>query len=291
MLVLMTGCTTLGPKEGSGNYPLEVTDSFEREVTIPKLPERIVSLAPSNTEILFALGLGEKVVGITDFCNYPEETADIDKIGSYGSPDAEKVIAAKPDLVVADSQDKDLTEQLTTAGIPVIAIRADNISGLYENIEVIGKATAAEKAATELVDAMRQRIEAVEKKVKDVAEADRPLVFYEVWHDPPMAAGPDTFIDNIITAAGGRNVMADAETQWPQVDLEVLISKDPQVLLLGHSGQDAAAAKARSNWQTISAIKNDAIYELDEDLFNRPGPRVADAVEELAKLLYPDLFK
>lgn len=291
--VLLTAVGCKGPTTPTVNgnsYPLVLTDSFDREVTIPKQPETIVSLAPSSTEILFALGLGDKVIGVTEVCDYPKEALAIEKMGGFQGVNVERIVAAKPDLIVADSlTTKEVVEQLTSLGFPVLAIRAATIEEMLGHIELIGKAANVAAAADELIAGLRGRLAAVQDRVKDVAE--RPLVFYEVWHDALMSTGPNTFIHDAIVAAGGTNATADATTDWPEVDLEVLISKNPEVVLLGHEGQESADVKARANWQTIAAVINDKIYAINPDLFSRPGPRLIDAVEEIAKLLHPNLFE
>lgn len=293
--VLLTASGCKGPTIPSANgntYPLVLTDSFEREITIPKQPETIVSLAPSSTEILFALGLGDKLIGVTEVCDYPEEALAIEKMGGFQGVDVEKIVAAKPDLIIADSlTTKEVVEQLTSLGFPVLAIRAANIEEMLGHIELIGKAANVGTAADELTASLRGRLAEVSERIKDVGDNDRPLVFYEVWHDALMSTGPNTFIHDAIVAAGGRNATADATTDWPEIDLEVLINKNPEVVLLGHEGQEPADVKARANWQTITAVINDRIYAINPDLFSRPGPRLIDAVEEIAKLLHPDLFE
>lgn len=292
VLAMVTGCKGPVTQPQGSSYPLQFTDSFAREVTIPKEPETIVSLAPSTTEILFALGLEEKIVGVTEVCDYPEAAKAIEKMGGFQGVNVEKIVAAKPDLIIADSlTTKEVVEQLASLGFPVLAIRAENIDEVLEHIELIGKATNNVTEADQLCADLRGRLDAVTAKIKDVAESERPLVFYEVWHDALMSAGPNTFINNILTAAGGKNAMADATTDWPEVDLEQLITKNPEIIVLGHDGQQPEDVKARANWQTIAAVQNERIFAVNPDTINRPGPRVIDAVEELAKIFYPNLFK
>mgnify|MGYP000893316637 CR=1 FL=1 len=293
LMLALAGCkgpTT--PVANGDSYPLVLTDSFGREVNIPKQPETIVSLSPSSTEILFALGLGDKVIGVTDACDYPEEALAIEKMGGYQGVNVEGIVAAKPDLIIADSlTTKEVVEQLASLGLPVLAIRATTLEEMLGHIELIGKAANVTAAAEELTAALRGRLAAVSDRIKDIPDSERPLVFYEVWHDALMSAGPNTFISDAIVKAGGRNMAADASTDWPMIDLELLLTKNPEVVLIGHDAQGPADVKARSNWQTVAAVINDQVYSVNPDLFSRPGPRLVDAVEEMAKLLYPDLFK
>lgn len=293
VLLTLVGCKApTTPQVAGSSYPLVLTDSFDRQVTISEQPETFVSLAPSSTEILFALGLGEKVIGVTDACDYPEEAKAIEKMGGFQGVDVEKIVAAQPDLIIADSlTTKEVVEQLEDLGFAVLAIRATTIEEMLGHIDLIGKAANIGDTAEELIASLRARVSAVNEKTKDIADAERPLVFYEVWHDALMSVGPNTFIHDVIVSAGGRNVMADATTDWPMVDLELLISQNPEVVLLGHEGQTEADVKARANWQTIDAVINDRVHAVNADLFGRPGPRLVDAVEEVAKLLHPGLFE
>ncbi len=292
VLLTLSGCKAPTTPQANGEtYPLVLTDSFGREVTIPEQPESIVSLAPSSTEILFALDLGDKVIGVTEVCDYPQEALAIEKMGGFQGVDVEKIIAADPDLIIADSlTTKEVVEQLESLGFPVLAIRAASVEEVLEHIELIGKAANVNEKADEVIAGLRARIDAVSQKVQDINEEDRPLVFYEVWHDALMSVGPNTFIHDVIEIAGGRSATADATTDWPVVDLENLLASNPDVLILGHGGQTPEEAKARPNWQSVNAVKNDRVYTINPDLFSRPGPRLVDALEELAKLLHPDLF-
>lgn len=292
MLLTLSGCQTPTQQQTQGDtYPMLLTDSFGREVTIPKQPERIVSLAPSSTEILFALGLGDKVIGVTDVCDYPEEALAIEKMGGFQGVNVEKIVAANPDLIIADSlTTKEVVEQLESFGFPVLAIRAVSVEEMLQHIELIGRAANVKAKAEEVIAGLRGRVEAISQRVKDIPDDERPLVFYEVWYDALMSVGPNTFIHDVIELAGGKSVTADATTDWPVVDLEVLLAKNPEVVILGHTGQTPEQVKARVNWQTVDAVKNNQVYTINPDLFSRPGPRLVDALEEVAKILHPNLF-
>lgn len=292
MITLLVGCQKpIVEKEGI-DYPLTLTDSFDRQVTIAAEPQSIVSLAPSSTEMLFALGLGDKVIGVTDACDYPEAALAIEKMGGYQGVNVEKIVAAEPGLIIADSlTTKEVVEQLASLGLPVLAIKAETVEDVLANFTLIGKAANVTADAAELNASLQARLDAVATKIDAITDADRPLVFYEVWHDSLMSAGPDTFIGHIVTAAGGENAMADAATDWPELDLEILIGKNPDIVLLGHDAESPAEVLVRPNWQTIAAVKDERVFAMNPDIFNRPGPRIVDAVETLAKILHPDLFE
>jgi iron complex transport system substrate-binding protein len=294
LVMMLSGCSSSSSGQGgaSGVYPMTIQDSYERQVTVAKLPERIISLAPSNTEILFALGLGDRIVGVTDACNYPPEAQLLEKVSSYQGPNMEKIVAANPDLILADSlTGKEVVEQLAAAGFPVMAVRSDNIPQLESNIRLIGQLTQSESQADQLVNSMDARLQRIDERIASIPEAERVTVFYEVWNEPLMSAGPNSFVSALISAAGGKSVTDDALSDWPTVEMESLIIKNPQVIILGHGAETPEQVQQRTVWQTIAAVEDGRVYTVDPDIFNRPSPRLVDAVEELAKLLYPELFK
>ena len=276
--------------------PVSVVDDAGRTVEIAKAPQRLVSLAPSNTEILFALGLGDKVVGVTDFCDYPEEAKAIEKVGGI-EPNLEKIVDLDPDLVLAIGGSPAQVEKATEMGkldLTVLVLEPGDIEGIMANIELVGKAVGAEKEASELVAQMRKRFDDITAKAKG-AES-KPKVFFELdATDPskPYTPGPGSFIDALITLAGGSNVGAGAKMQWAQLSTEEIIAQDPEVIVLGDAnyGVTAEMVKERPGWSVITAVKNDAIYPIDDVLVSRPGPRIIDGLEALARIIHPELFE
>jgi iron complex transport system substrate-binding protein len=275
-------------------YPLTVKDQMGRDVTIEKLPERIISLAPSNTEILFALGLGEKVVGVTDYCDYPDEAKTKEKIGGFADPNMEKVISLKPDLVLATGMHQKPVEQLEKLNVPVIVLNPGNIQGMLNSIEIIGTATGRLVQAKELVNSLKARINNVEGRVAGLVEKQRLKVYYEVWPSPYTTAGPGTFVNDIIEKAGGQNIAADADKQYPQYSQEMIIAKNPDIIIFSHHGstrQSADDILKRPGWENISAIKNKKVFYVDEDIVQRATPRLVDGLERFAEIIHPELFK
>jgi len=276
--------------------PVSVVDDAGRTVEIAKAPQRLVSLAPSNTEILFALGLGDKVVGVTDFCDYPEEAKAIEKVGGI-EPNLEKIVDLDPDLVLAIGGSPAQVEKATEMeklDLTVLVLEPGDIEGIMANIELVGKAVGAEKEASELVAQMRKRFDDITAKAKG-AES-KPKVFFELdATDPskPYTPGPGSFIDALITLAGGSNVGAGAKMQWAQLSTEEIIAQDPEVIVLGDAnyGVTAEMVKERPGWSVITAVKNDAIYPIDDVLVSRPGPRIIDGLEALARIIHPELFE
>jgi iron complex transport system substrate-binding protein len=277
-------------------FPMTITDGAGREVTLEATPERIISLSPSNTEILFAVGAGDSVVGDTDYCNYPEEAAGLQKVGGYSadSISIETIVSLDPDLVLADASGQEtIIEALERSNIPVIAVKSSSFEDVYANIEMIGTASGHKDEATALVDEMKARVAAVTEKIKDIPEADRPTVFWEVWDEPLMTIGPNTFTSQTIEMAGGVNIFADLSEDYPPVSDEEVVNRNPDFIM----GPDSMGEKlttselaSRPGWDKINAVINNHIVLLDGDISSRPGPRIVDALETIAKALYPDLF-
>lgn len=273
---------------------LIVTDDLGREVTITKQPERIISLAPSNTEILFALGLGEKVVGITNVCNYPSQTEEKEKIGDYNNPNLEKIIELEPDLILASHGNPvKLINQLEELNHTVIGLSPKNIDGIISSITMVGNITANDEEAAGLTEEMKKRMEAVLSGISSLAEDNRPRVLYVVWYKPLWTAGSETFIDELIQKAGGVNIAGEL-SGWPQISLETVIEKNPQVIIVGSSEDQPELIEAVKNESTLhetDAFKYNRIYTIDTDIVSRTGPRIVDALEEMAKIIHPEIFK
>lgn len=287
LVVSLSGCSIIS----RGAQDITVIDDMGREISLAKSPERIVSLGPTNTEFLFALGLGEKVVGVTDICNYPPEAATKAKVGGFGKPSIESIVSLKPDLVVAASLHKEVVEQLMALGTPVIVLNAQTIDDILKNADLLGEATGATKAAADVKQHITSLLTQVDDKVKSLSEKDRPVVYYEVWHDPIMTAGPNTFINELITRAGGTNLAANAQANYPTYSLEELLARQPEVMFYGHAVETVDQIVVRTNWGSIPAIVSHRVYLVDEDLVLRAGPRIGEGLLELAKHLHPELWK
>jgi len=273
-------------------FPLTITDDLSNEVTIEAEPQRIVSMAPNHTQILYALGLGDRVVGVTEYCNYPPEAQEKPKVGGFSNIDLEQVVGLDPDLVLGTSLHAQSVEPaLVERGLKVVLINPETVEDVLERIVLVGRVTGREGAAVALSAELRGRIEATMEKVQGAE--NNPRVYWELSNDL-YTAGPGSFIDDLIVRAGGINIAADAKEQWPQLNLEALILADPEVIVLADHpyGETAEGVKARPGWADISAVKNDRIVEvLDDDLVSQPGPRVAEALEFVAKVLHPELFE
>lgn len=275
---------------------ISLVDGLGRQVSLPAPAERVVSLAPSNTELLFAVGAGDQVVGRDPYSDYPAEAASVTDIGdTFVDLNTELIVSLEPDLVLAaEITPPEQVAQLEQLGIPVFWLaNPTDLEGVYTNVEIVGQLTGHTEDAAVVSDGLRARAEAVTIPVSGVSE--RPVVFYEVdgLSDPnaPFTAGTDTFIDLIITEAGGTNA-AGAVSGYIAMSVEELLVQDPDVILLGDSiyGATVEAVAERAGWSSLSAVQNGAVYPFDDNLMSRPGPRLIDALEQLAQLLHPDLF-
>ncbi|MGB8981483.1 MAG: cobalamin-binding protein [Anaerolineales bacterium] len=274
-------------------------DGLGREVKLTGFAQRVVSLAPSNTEILFAIGAGDQVVGRDEFSNYPPEAETLAKVGgSMGQYSPEAILALEPDLVLAaEINPPELVKQLEDLGLTVFYLKnPTTLDEMYGNLQQVATMTGHEAETETLVEGLKARVAAVDEKIATVTE--KPVVFYEIDASDaskPFTYGPGTFGDLLIERAGGVNfsTVAGVTDPYPQVSLEQIVASNPDVIVLGDSiwGITAEAVKARAGWGTIAAVQEDQIFPFDDNLISRPGPRLVDGLEQLAKLLHPDVFK
>ena len=277
-------------------YPLTFVDGMGREVVLPGSAQRIVSIAPSNTEILFAIGAGDQIVGRDEVSDYPPEALAIASIGStYGELNTEAILALEPDLVLAATiTSPEQVQTLEVLGIPVFLLaNPEDFSGLLENIKIVGILTGHETEAEALAAGLHERIEVVTQKA---ADAGLVSVFYEVdGTDPtaPWTTGAGTFQDVLIGLVGGENIAADI-AGWGQMSLEEIVTRDPQVVIFGEGPWVPTTVESysdRSGWGEIAAVVDGRVYGIDTNLVDRPGPRLVDALEEMALMIHPELFE
>jgi iron complex transport system substrate-binding protein len=280
------------PQEELPTFPITVTDDLGRKVTISKLPQRIVSLAPSVTEMLFALGLDDRIVGTTDYCDYPEAAKSKTRVSGYSTPDLEKIVAVQPDLILAESiHENTVLPALEKLGLPVFVTFATSIDVILHDITVIGQVTGKSKAAQKLASDMTKQINAVTSKTSALAAKDRPGVLYVVWFNPIWTMGAKTFTDDLIAKAGGTNVFSADFEKARVVSLEAVVTKNPQVILVSAMATTYNNIKKETRLATVDAIKNNRVYKItDSNLIERPGPRIVQGLEEVAKLIHPEIF-
>ncbi len=263
---------------------ITVTDDFGRNVTLNGVPARIISLSPSNTEILFAIGAGDRVVGVTEYCNYPPAAKTRPKVGGVSTVSIEKVVALNPDIVIGCSiNGKDTFERLEELGIPILGLNPKNISGILADIKLVGRVTGEERNATDLVAAIDSRLDAIRAKARAMRgsqQAAAPTVFYDIGGF--YTAGNDTFVNEIIETAGGRNIAAD-KTGYFQMSIEELIAKNPQVIIcdrgMGSMSKAYEEIMSDDRLKIVDAVRNNRVYLIDGDIIDRPGPRIVNAAE------------
>ncbi len=275
---------------------ITLTDGLGREVKLDGPAQHIVSLAPSNTEILFAIGAGSQVVGRDQLSDFPEAAKSVKDIGStFDTLNTELIVSLKPDLVIAaEINPAAQVKQLEGLGLKVYYLKnPTTLEEMYHNVEIVAQMTGHETEAATLIDSLKARVAAVDAKIAPISS--RPSVFYELdATDPakPYTAGKGTFITQLIERAGGHNVAADIDG-YPQLSLEQVVADDPAFIILGDAayGVTPETIAARPGWDKLSAVKNKKIFPFDDNLVSRPGPRLVDALEQLAKLLRPELFQ
>ena len=267
------------------------TDDAGRQIKLNGVPQRIVSLSPAVTETLYAIGAGDKVVGVTDFCNYPAAALQKPKVGGFADINMETVISLSPDLVVAATLHiPRIVPALEKFNIPVVINDPQTIIDVVKNIRFTGRVTGLEKQADSLAAELETKYKHITEKITGQI---RPTVFWEL-SDDFWTAGPGSFINDLINQAGGKNIAAGTKAPWAQLSAEIIIGEDPDyVFLADHPyGADIVSAGKRPGWEQLSAVKKKHIIEIqDVNLISRPGPRVMEALEYIARILHPEAFK
>lgn len=294
--LLLTACAPTAPAPVTASTGIHLTDGLGREVNLPGPAQRVISLAPSNTEILFAIGAGPQVVGRDHLSDYPEAAKTVTDIGStYEALNTEQIVALKPDLILAaEVNTPEQVKSLESLGLTVYYLKNPaTLEEMYGNLEIAAQLTGHISEAASLIDALKARVAAVDARIAPISS--RPSVFYEMdATDPakPYTAGKGTFITLLIERAGGHNIAADLDG-YPQLSLEQIVASNPDFIILGDAayGTSPASVAARPGWADLSAVKNNHVVAFDDNLVSRPGPRLVDALETLAKILHPGLFQ
>ena len=270
----------------------QVTDQVGRILEVPDNPARVIALAPSITEIIYDLGQEERLVGVTQYSTYPPEAESLPRVGSYVRLDIEKIVALKPDLCFAtkDGNPKHIVDKIVSLGIPVYVINPRNLQQIMDTITRLGSLLHSEQAAAGLVSDMAKRIGQVQAHVKKGGH--RPRVFFQIDAEPLFSAGTDTFIHELIELAGGINTTA-GEVSYPRYSWEDIIGLQPDIVLISSMAGGLAPEYLLNSWKKwnlLSAVKNDRIFVVDAELFDRPTPRLIDGLELIAAIIHPELF-
>jgi iron complex transport system substrate-binding protein len=288
------------PTTSPSAFPITLTDDYNNTLSITAYPQRIVSLAPANTQILFAVGAGNQVVGVTDYDKYPYnfsawiEAGNMTSIGNYYQPPIEPIVALNPDLILASLGSSDAADQLRALGYNVLTLNPTGLNGIMQNMLTVGKATGHETQAESAVNSMQQRIDVVVNGVR--AATTKPRVYHEIWSDPYMSVGKGTFVDEVIRLAGGQNIFENATDAYPVVSSEAIITENPDIMVFPtQMGVESfwgnyTTVSARPGWSNINAIANNKMYTVSGDIIDEPGPRQVDSLEILAKIIHPEIF-
>ncbi|MDH3973974.1 MAG: cobalamin-binding protein [Deltaproteobacteria bacterium] len=267
------------------------TDEMGRRVEVKPNPSRIVSLAPHLTEILFDLGLGKQIVGVTLYSNYPEEAKTKARVGSYVKLNLEKIVSLSPDLVIAtaDGNPKVVVERLTSLGIPVFVINTKGISDIYGNIISIGEVTGRPKEGRIVSMKLRERIKGITDLLKGLRKRK---VFFQLGANPLYTASAGTFTDDLITLAGGINIAGEEKVRYPVYSMEEVLKRNPEVIfsVLMGSEEGKSVKPLWEKWKTIEAVKKGQIYDIEPDITNRASSRIADGLDAIARKLHPEAF-
>ena len=304
LAVLLAGCGqssengSTGGSSGAGGgttvaaaFPVTIKDSLGRTVEIKEEPERIGSMVPSVTETIFAVGAGNRVVGVSTADDYPQQVESIEKIGDYQQVNAEKIASLNTDLLFLsfDSTTKEQAKDLEKkTGAKVLIINPTTVDEAIKSIGTVGKAVGNTEKAQVVEERLQSELNQIQSKVNGLPE---PTLFYEVGYDPLFTVGPGSFINDAIKIAGGKNVAADAQQAYPQYPVEKLLQDDPEYYLAGKSsGATVESIESRQPYSSLRAVQQNKVFVINDDLVNRPGPRIVEGVREIAETIHPEAF-
>lgn len=272
--------------------PRTFVDDTGRKLFLAEIPRRIVSLAPSVTEMLYALGAGDRIVGVTQLCDYPPEAVGKPKVG-HQAANLETVVALKPDVIIAPQGflSSEVLEQVERLKIPLMLLRAQTVDDILGQLITLGRLVDRQKAAIEVVTTLRARLQAVKAVLTGRA---RTRVLYVLSMEPLITVGPETFLHHVIELAGGANIASDAQTDYPRLSMETVLVRNPEVLVFPSGDQEGIAESDRDwwrRWPMLSAVQSGRLVEMPSVLLDRPGPRLIDGLERLARALHPDAYR
>lgn len=285
LAVLLVSASSCSNRESKTTYVKTVSDELGRSVKVPVHPERIVSLAPSITEVLFALGAGDRVAGVTSYCDYPPEAREKTPVGDTLKPSVEKIVALKADLVIVStaSQIEASFRKMDELGIPVYVTNPRSVDGVLESINALGELIDSGDRAKQLSGELRGRIAAVETRV---ANANRPRILVLLGTEPLISVGAGSFVTDLINRAGAQSISSDDNADYPQYSIETVIAKQPEIILLQSGGTELTPRLLQT-----PAGRSNRVYHIDDDLLLRPGPRIIDGLEQLALKVHPEIFE
>ena len=293
LIVMVVPLLALSLSTGAAAAGEKVTDLLGREMTVVENPQRIVALAPSITEIVYALGQEARLVGVTQYSDYPEAAAQLPKVGSYVHLDLERIVSLQPDLCIGvkDGNPKDVVDRLDDLQVPVFVVNPRDLQSVLQTLTAIGGLLQVRDRADAIVSGMQSRIEAVERAVS--TSEKRPSVFFQIGVSPIVSVGTHTFINELIVKAGGRNLAA-GEVAYPRYSREQVLGMAPDVIVITSMARHAVFEQVLAEWKQwphIPAVRDGRIFMQDSNLFDRPTPRLVDGLELLAGMIHPELFE
>ncbi len=273
------------------SFTNQVTDEIGRSINISPSPQRIVSLAPGITEILYALNLADKIVGVTSFCNWPSSALQKQRIGGFINPSIEQIVSLKPDLIIAtaDGNRPDTVRQLERIGLPVYVTNPSDTRGILRSIKHLGEITARKNTAATLVQNLQKRLSNIEAQIR---HKSRPRVFFQIGLEPLITIGGRTLINEVIERAGGVNIASNDTARYPRYSPEGIMGGSPDIILFAPMANDKEFIAVKNFWQKyeeVPAVKNNRIYPIDTDLISRASPRIVDAIETMALIFHPEI--
>ena len=300
VLVLVIGGSTFGlgmlimnlitPETAPPNTHLFI-DSMNRQVYVPDAPQRIVSMAPSATETIFALGAEDKLVGVTDYCNYPTDAVNITSIGGFSTPDLETIAILNPDLIIAIRWNAETVTQLENQGYAIVIILGESLDDIIENVGVIGNLVNERTKGVYLMGNMSYHMEIITNKTNTLNYSQIVDCYFEVWESPKIV-GAKSFLNDMINKAGAINIFGNINLEYPIVSHEAIINGDPDVIFITEHSAPWYSQQVceRAGYDAINACINNRVYQVFDDIYLRPGPRIIDALENMTRYLYPMLF-
>ena len=295
VLILFGACSRSAPHggtqaTGAAASLISYTDGTGRRVNLPRHPMRIVSLAPSVTEVVYMLGADDRLIGVTTKCDWPEAAKQKPKIGDLLNPNYENILAARPDLIIASTagNDRDAVYKLAELGLPVFVTAPRSVEGIMETTRQIGRITDRAAEGERLVAEMKARLQEIKRRLAGLPPV---RAFFITWFDPLLAPGSKTFENDVLSLANVVSISADSREYYPRYSLEQVLKRNPDAIItVIHSGQPLPELKKIAGWRDLDAVKGGRVYVLNE-VFQHPSPRFVDGVEELARKLHPERFQ
>lgn len=293
IVLFFSGCGVYSTAPDLPATQYSLLDRLDRRVTFDGPPQRIVSLSPATTELVFALGAGDLLVGATEYCNFPDQAKAIDRVGSgpVGTVSLESIVSKRPDLVLCKfDTHQPLVDSLDRLNIKVLALGPESLTELCQEADWLGNILERQSQSKDLIQSLRSRAKKLEEKAAKLKTDGQPTkVFYQVWADPLMTVSQGSFIDELLQMAGLQNICHEVKGRYPQVSPELVVQRDPEVILLPSPAAkpvDLQVVFGRTGWQGVSAVRNKRVHSIDSDIVSRCGPRMLDAAEQIIEAVY-----